>query len=376
MDYRKYLAALREEAPCRACFLVSGEDAHVRRTVGGNLLRSCYERGRVLFLVDNTRGGRELSGDLGGYRLCGALDGQVSLCAGLLEPEGVRGVSRLRSALGFPSARAMQVLSYLRFVRETETRLGNRGPLTPETLETYGGTVLVRRKLERLARQGGLSRENCDYLLGRYSEVSAAAADFEGFLALLAPFLGGERPAPGMAVHLPLGELAADPELQETLCRLLLSCLREDPLRSAVLVLDEGNGQRSWLMDLLRDLPEEAEAHLFTRDAFSLGEAERGLLMRTFPVRIYSRHEDMTSCGRIAACCGEVDVVKRSSSVTVDRRWRANSAWDLLLGNDRTETRTANAPVRQERFRKEMINAMAPGTGIVDCGGNRVLFSF
>ena len=84
----------------------------------------------------------------------------------------------------------------------------------------------------------------------------------------------------------------------------------------------------------------------------------------------------MTSCGRSECLCGQIDVVKHSSTVTIDKRFRANSAWDMLLGTNRTETSIANAPTKEYRFRKEIINTMYDGTGIIDYAGNKVMFSF
>ena len=98
--------------------------------------------------------------------------------------------------------------------------------------------------------------------------------------------------------------------------------------------------------------------------------------MNSFPARIYTRHDNMISCGKIESICGQIDVVKYSSTVTVDRRFKANTAWDMLLGTNRTKTSVANAPTKEYRFRKEIINTMYEGTGIIDYAGNKVLLSF
>ena len=308
-----------------------------------------------------------------------ALDGGVNLCSDLLDVTSLKSVSRLRALLadlGFDGTRAMKVVAYLSFVRETERRLGNTAPLTVEVLEEYGGAMLVKWKLEQLVERGALSTRNCAYLLGRYAEVSGAAADFETVLVLLAPFLSGALPACDMAVHLPVGDFAADQPMQELMCKLMLSCVKQNRDGSAVLILDDGKGDRAFLIEVLRNLPVTTEVHMLSNDAFSFREADLGVLMNTFPVRIYTRHEDMASCGRIENHCGQIDVVKRSSTVTIDRRFRANSAWDMLLGTNRTETEIRNAPVKEYRFRKETIHTLYAGTGIIDCGGNKVLFSF
>ena len=98
--------------------------------------------------------------------------------------------------------------------------------------------------------------------------------------------------------------------------------------------------------------------------------------MSTFPVRIYTRHDAMSSCLKIENCCGQVDGVKRAYHTAVDKRIRASTAFDLLLGTNRTDTEVINAPVREARYRKEMIHSLYTGTAIIDCGGTQTLFQF
>ena len=380
-NYLQYVRSARRARPdlsgCR--FLVSGVDARVRQSVGSHIVSACYAAGKTLFLLDNTRGETDFSLGLGDYRVTDALTGGVGLCSDLFEVGSLEQISRLRTLLadlGFDGIRAMRIVSYLAFVRETERSLGNPGPLTAPVLEEYGGAMLVQRKLEALVRSGGLTRQNCEYLLGRYAEVSSAAADFETFLVLFSPFLGRAAPAGSMAVLLPVGRFSSDASMQQMLCRLLVSFVSEHPDTCAVLILDDGRGDRRHLTDVAAELPAAAELHMLTNDAFSFGEAGCGILMNTFPVRIYTRHEDMCSCEKVEKQCGQIDVVKRSSSVAVDRRLRGSSAWDLLLGTNRTDVEVRNAPTKEYRFRKETIHALRDGTGIVDCGGEPVMFSF
>lgn len=382
VNYLQYISSVHQTdqtAYPNMRFLVSGVDAGVRETVGRNIVTSCCSRGKAMFIADNTQSMTDFPGGFGGYRVVNILNGEVGLCSDLLEVNSIKGISRLRSllsSLGFDGSKAMQVVTYLSFVKETERRLGNTAPLTADVLEEYGSTTLVQWKLSRLVERGELSRENKEYLLCRYAEVSGTAADFEMFLALFAPFLDGAFPTPDMAVHLPLGVFASDKPMQELMCKLMLSYIKRNRDDSAVLILDDSKGERSCLMDMLRNLPITTEAHMISNDAFSLGEVDLGVLMNTFPVRIYTRHEDMASCGRIEKQCGQIDAVKRSSTVTVDKRIGANSAWDILLGTNRTETEIRNAPVKEYRFRKETIQSLSERTGIIDCGGNQVLFSF
>lgn len=204
-------------------YLVSGSDFRVRKVLGQYIVNSIYESGKALFILDSTQSGSIFT-DFGDFKVMNPLSGDVNLCHDLLEVSSLKEVSRLRSllsALGFDGTKAMKVISYLSFVKETERRLGNHSPLSIEILEQYGGTSMVKWKLLQLVENGMLSKDSYEYLLCRYTEVSGAAADFEMFLVLLAPFLSGDfQPSSGIAVHLPVGEFAADRPMQEVLCKL------------------------------------------------------------------------------------------------------------------------------------------------------------
>lgn len=382
VNYLQYIGSVQQGGTMlpNVRFLVSGVDARVRQIVGQNIVASAYDRGMTLFIVDNTQSNNAMQAGVGCYRVVNALGGEVSLCNDLLNVNSLQSISRLRSLLadlGFDGARSMKIVTYLNFVKETQRRLGESTALTTDILEQYGSMMLVEYKLKQLVEVGGLSEENYRYLMGRYSEVSGAAADFETFLVLLVPFMGEMQPSSNMAVHLPVGEFAYDKPMQEMLCKLLVSYIKQHTGHSAILILDDGNGEdRKFIIEILKNIPVGTEVHMLSNDAFTLGEADRGVIMNTFPVRIYTRHDNMTSCSRIESLCGQIDVVKHSSSVSIDRRWKSNSAWDILLGNNRTETAITNAPTKEYRFRKEVINTMYDGTGIIDYAGNKVLFSF
>ena len=180
-----------------------------------------------------------------------------------------------------------------------------------------------------------------------------------------------------MAVRLPVGAFASDRPMQAVLCKLLISYIQQDLCRSAVLILDDGNGGDSgFLIDILKNLPVGAEVHLLSRDCVHLRRVGPGRpdehLSRPdlHPPRQYGQLR------KIERICGQFDVVRRSSTVTTDHRFRSVSAWDLLLGTNRTETSIANAPSREYRFRKEVIHAFGDGTAILDYAGSTTLFSF
>ncbi len=377
MDYLQYIHTVNQNCLLPNRFLVSGADSFVRQTIGQNVVASAYNSGKTLFIMDNTQNGEFTS--LGAYRVVDILSGEVDISSGLLEVSTLKNISRLRSLLtdlGFDNTKALKVVHYLSFIKETERRLGNSSALTIETLESYGGTALVKWKLRQLVESGKLTNESYEYLLSRYAEVSAAAADFEMVLVLLAPFMNGSCPPGRMAVHMPVGTFEMDKPMQKIMSKLVMSYIKEKPNDCAILILDAGKGDRSCIIDLLKTVPPETDVHLFSTDAFSLPEGDLSILMNTFPTRIYSRHESMSSCAKIESCCGQIEVVKRSYTTTMDKRLRGNSAFDMLLGTNRTEAEIRNAPVQEARYRKETINSMSKGTAIIDCGGIQTLFQF
>lgn len=384
MNYLQYIDLVNPGSPLNSGtrFLVSGVDPVVRSTVGRHIVDSCRREGKTLFVVDNTQNTAPIS-DLGSYRVVNLLADGISLCSDLLEvnsPNAYRQllaasrITAMLTALGFDSLKTLKVLNYVSFVGETEKRLGSTVPLTAERLFHYSSVSLVEDKLLSLCGE----EEDREYLRTRYSEVSAAAADFEQFLQLLAPLVDGcNPPAQDMAVVIPLGVFSGNKPLQDMMLQLLLTYTRQHNGTAAVLVLDEGKEKQEFLMKLMTGLPNDTPLHLLSNDAFfSLGEEHLGALMNTFPVRIYSRHESPDSCEVISKACREIKVIYCTYATTVDKRLRANSGLDLLFGWNRTETKTSNAPVDENFFKKDYIRSLSSGTGIIDCAGYQTLYPF
>jgi len=61
-------------------FLVSGVDSKVRQIVGQNIVSSAYDRGKTMFVVDNTQSYNTMQTGFGRYQVVNALNGEVSLC--------------------------------------------------------------------------------------------------------------------------------------------------------------------------------------------------------------------------------------------------------------------------------------------------------
>lgn len=381
-NYLQYINMIQSTGTSnpRLQFLVSGVDLQVRDTVLSNVIAAGHRQNSRLFIVDNTRNGYDLSNTTQDYRIVSVTSGEISLCCDLLDTDSsLQSISRFReilSVLGFNATQTMKINTYLNFVKETEERLGNHAPLTIETLEEYSAAMIVEYKLEQLVASGKLSEKNRRYLLARYSEVAAAAADFEHFLILLTPFVGGAEPRPDQIVLASLGTFANDDVMRNLICRLLISHIKKAPGNTTVLILDDTDDDRDAIIGFLRLLPSAVDVHLFSKDIFSLTDSGLSTVMNRFPVRIYSRHEDYRSCHSIEKLCGEIDVVKKTTTVSRDRRLRANTPIDMLFNLNKVETEITNAPVREPKFRKEAIQSLPPGVGIVDFAGNKMVFLF
>lgn len=374
MNYLQYIAA--QQSFENLHYLVSGTDIAVHEIISHHIIETAYCRKKILFIIDNTQNSCFVSA--GNYSVVDVFSDSVNLCKDLFEVSSLKNISRLRmllSELGFDSVKSMKVIQYLIFVKETEHRLGNDAPLSIDKLDEYSGTMLVKWKLKELVNRGQLNTENYEYLIGRYAEISAAAADFEHFLILIAPFIGTCFPKEGMAVHLPLAAFRQDSVMQELMINFFISYVRQNPNSTVTLILDDGNSDSHHLIHILKNLP-QTEIHMFTKDAFAFDDTSLSILLNQFPLKIYTRHDNMSSCSKIETFCGQIDVVKKSFTTTIDKRFKSNSAWDMLLGTNRTETEIYNASSKEYRFRKEMINSLGNKMGIIDYMGNKILFLF
>lgn len=299
----------------------------------------------------------------------------------------VKGISKIRQMLAtleYNEKQKGKLLSYLGFIRHVETlRHGGRDfELDPWTLAEYSTVIAAEEKLQELAEAGILDARQQRLLLAKYAECASAAADFEDMLYILYPFIHGRdirtEVLRNQALIFPTGELGEDETIRSLVMQLLQFGLEEDRSRRiTLLILDKGYGSRRCVLNLLKAVPPHVQMHIFSEDIFTLCDAATlAMVLNRFAVRVYSRHLAMSSAEAIEKACGEIDVVKTTYDVTYDRRWRSNRPWDILLGNNKTETYGTAPPEREPKYRREMIMSFPPGNGIVEFMGNTSVFSF
>lgn len=390
MNYLMFIDRIAQHHPMTAKvqFLVSGSDRKVRNTVLQDVLEKCRGGNEKLVIVDDT-GRRDVTVyntiRSFGYQIKNGMAGNFCL----YDPfkiTTVNGISKMRqlfSTLGYDERQKGKLIAYLNFIRHMEylENGSHEVELSLEKLGEYSTVMAVEEKLQYLVGAGIIDVRQQLALLSKYSECSSAAADLEDMFFVLLPFISGERVRfdsdPTQAVLFPTGELGEEETIRSLIMQLLRFGMEESRgNKITLLVFDKGYGNRKCVFDLLKSLPYQVNVNVFSEDIFTLCDPEAlAMILNRFTARIYSRHLAMSSAEAIEKVCGEIDVVKNSYNVTYDRRWRANSPWDMLWGNNKTEAYTQTAPVREPRYRKEMIMGFPPGSGIVEYLGNTSVFS-
>lgn len=78
MNYLQYINSVYSSAQSTVDmrYLVSGVDSRVRQIVGQYIVNSVYDAGKLLFIVDSIKDGREF-GSFGRFRVLNPLNGDV-----------------------------------------------------------------------------------------------------------------------------------------------------------------------------------------------------------------------------------------------------------------------------------------------------------
>ena len=349
---------------------------------------SCREKDEALIIIDDM-GISEMENiakiSSCGYQIKNGMSGEYCLY-NPFQITTVKEISKIRqllSTLEYDEKQKGKLIGYLNFIRHIEfLEHGNEAfKLTLEGLGKYCSIMAVEEKIQCLVDTGVIDERQQIMLLAKYSECSSAAADLEDMFFVLLPFISGEdirfETNENQAIVFRIGELGEDETIRNLVMQLLQFGIEENRGRKiTLLVFDKGYGNRKCILNLLKSIPSHVNMHIFSDDIFTLCDKDTlAMILNRFTARVYSRHLAMGSAETIEKICGEVDVVKNSYNVAYDRRWSSNRPWDVLMGKNKTETYTQMAPVREPRYRKEMIMGLSPGAGIVEFMGNTSVFA-
>lgn len=376
MNYLRVIDRYRKQSnaiPTSANFLISGCDNLVHGKLLNHLLGSAASAGKSVIILDNCNCLSPDALESYGFQVQDALSGACAL-ADPFQFSTLSGMVRLRSllnTLSYTEQQKMSLIAYLNFLAHLEKLENPTVHIDIGTLGSYCTAALVEQKLQSLADSGSITQIEHLHLLTKYMEVSTAAAEFENFLYLLLPFIQGPQlvlDAPGAATVFSVKSLDQDTVFANMLIHLLRTAL-EDCCQDQVtlIILDRGYGDRSYLLPLLTGT--DMQVHLLSQDIYTICvDQELISLINRFPVRLYARHNALESCGYIERALGQMQVMQQSRGVQYDYRWKTNSAWDMLLGNNKTVS-TTDSIAFEARYPKEMIHCLAAGSAILELGG-------
>lgn len=367
-------------------FLVSGTDSRIRKVVLEGVLHQCRQNEESLIIIDDT-GFAHLENidtiNAFGYQIQNALSGEYCLY-NPFKINNVKGMSKFRQLLGtieYTEKSKAKLISYLNFIQYIEyLYYGERETeLSLNTLQDYCTTMAVENKILDLLKARIINEHDQMTLLAKYAECASAAADFENDLSLIRSFITGKDMNAALrtnqAIVLPLADYGIDETLRNLVLQLLQFGIEEIGNPITIIIFDKGYGARTYISNLFNRLPPHVNIHLFSEDIFTLTDTDsRAMLFNRFNVRVYSRHLAMNSAEEIEKACGEIDVPKKSQTISYDRRWKNKSFLDVLMGTDQMETYTKLPSVREPRYHKEEIVSFPPGRGIVECMGNTSIF--
>lgn len=390
MDYLMFIDRIAQNMPQppEVQFMVSGSDRIVQNAVVKDLLCQCRRRGDPLIIVDDTDKENTINCPMiasYGYQIINGMSGEYCLYNPfqITTLKGITKIRQLLGTLGYDEKQKGKLISYLNFIRHMEL-LENGAQdfeLTLEKLGEYCTVMAVEEKIQYFADSGIINEDQQRMLLAKYSECSSAGADLEDMFFILMPYISGQKSMlhleADQAVVFRTGELGEDETARSMLLQLLQFGLEEKVgKKPTIFIFDKGYGSRKCIFNLLKSLTSKVRIHVFSEDIFTLCDASSlAMILNRFSARVYSKHLVISSAELIEKACGDVDVVRQQKTVTYDRRWKMNTAWDVLLGNNKTESYMQMVPVREPRYRKEMIMSFTPGSGIVEFMGSTTVFS-
>ncbi len=370
-------------------FLVSGNDTFIRDHIFRDIIHRRRENYQTVVVIDDTESADWTILHIlasSGYSVKNGMSGEYCLY-NPFKLGTAKDISRLRQLLSmfaYDEQQKGKLLSYLNLIRHLENIRGDsREPdITLEKISEYSTVLAMEERLQSLVEAGLIDERQQITFLAKYAECCSAAADLEDLLLILMPFIKGktiveqETKTP-QAVLFHTGEFGEDETIRNIAMQLIQFSLEEKCREPISLILfDKGFGNRKCVLDLLKNLSGQIETHIFSEDIFTLcNPSTLSMILNRFNVKIYSRHLAMESCEAIEKACGSMDVIKSSYNVTYDRRRTANRPWDILMGNNKTESYAQTASVREPRYQKEMILSLTAGSGIIEFMGNTTIFT-
>ncbi|MGN0514455.1 MAG: hypothetical protein ACI4GD_09255 [Lachnospiraceae bacterium] len=381
MNYLEYIEHTTQCLKRPIQVLMSGQSLSYERFLRESIGRA-YQNGENILVIDNTKEKKNISEMFNGvnYKVINGLAGKDVYNP--FDISSIENMARFRELLAtfqISEKEKQKMVSYLSFVRHLQMIEGKDGEITMEILASeYYSYEAVAKKLNTFLEDAKITDDELYFLLGKYSELSAAAADLENFFPLLIPFvntynLGIEKKERGnYAIILQTGKMGRDQTLSQMLLQLFKFGMEEKNDISMVLYMDNGFGNREELHYLTTELSSQISLNVFSKDIFTTPTQILTEILNRSDVKIYGRH-NMSSAMLLEKELGDIEVVKYAYNETYDRRWKANSPYDILFGRNKTESYQTLAPQKQPLYKKELLSMLMPHQVVIDVMGHKVM---
>lgn len=382
MNYLSYIEHAKKQMTSPVQYLVSGQ-TFAHEVLLKEIIRNAYSEKRDLLIINDTKDFVDITETLTdvGYGITEGFSG-VSVY-NPLNIGTLSNISKLRELLEtykMTEKEKQKVISYLSFIQHLRLLEEKNAKLTVEVLaKEYSTYELVARKLDNLARCGQIEEDEMYFLLNKYSECSAIAADLEDLFPLLLPFVkesgGGQTNENNIknAVILQTGKLGRDQTLKQMIVQLSKFGIDEDNTFKAVIYIDNGCGSREELHYLCTELSVNVDFHIMSKDIFTTPASVLPEILNRFDIKVYGRHKNMSSATMLENELGEIGVSKSTYNKVYDRRFSSNKPLDVLFGRNKTEGYQTLAPVKEARYSKELISELKPNQIIMDVHGQKVM---
>lgn len=382
MNYLSYIEHAKKQMTSPVQYLVSGQ-TFAHEVLLKEIIRNAYSENRDLLIINDTKDFVDITETLTdvGYGITEGFSG-VSVY-NPLNIGTLSNISKLRELLEtykMTEKEKQKVISYLSFIQHLRLLEEKNAKLTVEVLaKEYSTYELVARKLDNLARCGQIEEDERYFLLNKYSECSAIAADLEDLFPLLLPFVkesgGGQTNENNIknAVILQTGKLGRDQTLKQMIVQLSKFGIDEDNTFKAVIYIDNGCGSREELHYLCTELSVNVDFHIMSKDIFTTPASVLPEILNRFDIKVYGRHKNMSSATMLENELGEIGVSKSTYNKVYDRRFSSNKPLDVLFGRNKTEGYQTLAPVKEARYSKELISELKPNQIIMDVHGQKVM---
>lgn len=380
MNYLSYIEHAMRQIQRPVQYLVSGE-TQAHEVLLKEMIHKAYSEDHTLLVIDDTKDSigvvEKLTAE--GYSVIDGLSG-----ISIYNPFNIttlQNISKLREVLEtfqMTEKEKQKVVSYISFIQHIRILEGKTTNLTVSVLaKEYSTYESVARKLHDMAKRGTIEDDEMYFLLSKYSEVSAIAADLEDLFLLLQSFVK-ETPEQinkefgKFAVVLQTGRLGKDQTFKQMVMRLVKFGIDENSDFKTVIYFDSGCGSREELHYLCTELCSKVNLNILSKDIFTAPSSLLPEILNRSDIKIYGRH-NMFSAALLENELGEVYVQKSTYNETFDRRFTSNKPWDILLGRNKTQGYQTLVPAKEALYSKELLSTLRPNQIILDMSGKKMM---